>query len=86
MRRRRVSENQQTTEEELPVEEESQVIDFSKPDYSFTPKGTHLYRQQGPYLVCKTCELEHATFIGMNKIMIGIAEDGQPILKSRKDM
>ncbi len=86
MRRRHVSENQQTMEEEQLVEEETQVVDFSKPDYSFIPNGTHLYRQQGPYLICKTCELEHATFIGMDKLMVGVAENGKPILKSRKDM
>lgn len=68
-------------QENNDVLEES--LDFNKPTFSFIPKGSHEWRQRGPYLVCKSCELEHATWIGMTKIMVGIHEDGQPILKDR---
>lgn len=64
--------------EEVP---ESETLDFNKPDYIFNPQGRHEWRQQGPYLICKSCELEHATFIGMDKQMIGMDEEGQPVFK-----
>lgn len=60
---------------------EEEIFDFSKPDFSFVPKGNHEWRQQGPYIICKSCELEHGTYIGMKKQLIGIAEEGKPILK-----
>lgn len=71
--------NEEQQNEEPIVEE----LDFTKPDFQFIPKGSHQWRQQGPYLVCRSCELEHATYIGMEYIMKGITEDGQPILERR---
>jgi len=62
---------------------ESEDLDFTNPDFSFFPKGRHIYRQQGPYLICKSCELTHAIRIGVNKIMVGEDEEGNPILKLR---
>lgn len=63
-----------------PIVEE---LDFTKPNFQFIPKGSHEWRQQGPYLVCKSCELDHAVYIGMENILTGIDETGQPILKAR---
>jgi len=63
-----------------------EVLDFNKPSFAFIPKGNHKWRQQGPYLVCKSCELQHAVFIGMDKVMVGMNKDGKPILKSRKSI
>jgi hypothetical protein len=51
-----------------------------KPDFTFTPNGNCRFKQRGPYLVCCTCELEHAKFIGMNKRMVGEKPNGEPIL------
>jgi hypothetical protein len=76
MQRRHVNEEKENEEE---------VLDFSKPDYVFIPKGHHTYRQVGPYLTCKSCELQHAIWIGMEKVMIGEDENGQPILIKRID-
>lgn len=67
-------------------EAETQPIDFTKPDFVFLPKGNHSYKQQGYYLVCKSCEIQHATFIGPNKIMVGVKENGEPIIKTRKEL
>lgn len=74
----------------MPDQQNEQVDDsiveelnFNKPNFEFIPKGSHEYTQRGPYLLCKSCELEHAIFIGMDKIMVGIQEDGQPILQDR---
>jgi len=68
----------QKNEEEL-----QENIDFTQPSYKFMPTGRHTYRQEGAYLVCRSCELHHAIFIGMDKIMVGEKEDGTPILEKR---
>ena len=64
----------------------SETLDFNKPSFTFVPKGNHTWRQQGPYLVCKSCDLQHAVFIGMDKVMVGTDKEGQPILKSKKSI
>lgn len=67
-------------------DEEVEILDFNKPDFSFVPKGNHDYRQRGYYLVCKSCDLEHGLWIGKDKIMVGLKENGEPILKTRKEL
>lgn len=62
-------------------EEINEALNFEKPDFVFLPKGSHTYRQHGPYLVCKSCEIQHAIWIGVDKIMVGVSETGKPILK-----
>jgi len=47
------------------------------------PSGKHIWRQQGPYLVCQACPLHHAIFVGMDKVMVGEEEDGKPILRDK---
>jgi len=49
----------------------------------FLPQGHHEWRQQGTYLVCKSCEIQHAVWIGTEKIMVGLNDKGQPILKKK---
>lgn len=72
---------QLTNMEKQNDEPEFEELDFNKPDYVFTPNGIHEWRQQGPYLVCKSCELEHATYVGIDKQLIGIDGQGEPIMK-----
>ena len=74
----------QRMNEEDKVEQDQ--LDFTRPNFSFIPKGNHDYKQRGYYLVCKSCELEHGIFIGAEKIMVGIDEKGEPILKTRKEL
>lgn len=69
--------------DEINQKEITETLNFEKPDFVFLPKGYHVYRQQGPYLVCKSCEIQHAIFIGMEKVMVGVDEKGQPILKKK---
>ena len=69
--------------EEEPIQEN---IDFNKPDYKYTPPPNHEWRQKGYYLVCYSCEIQHAVWIGPDKIMVGINEKGSPILKTRKEL
>jgi hypothetical protein len=65
------------------MENEEPIEETLQPSYQFTPPGRHTYRQQGPYLVCKSCEIQHAVYIGMDKIMVGEDEEGNPIVKRR---
>lgn len=58
-----------------------ETLDFSKPDFSFVPNENHAWRQQGPFLVCKSCEIVHAVHIGMDKLMVGLDSEGKPLLK-----
>ena len=67
-------------EETQPIEE---TLDFNNPAYTFHAHENHEWRQQGPYLVCKSCEIQHAVFVGMEKIMAGIDKEGKPILQRR---
>ncbi|MBM3120115.1 MAG: hypothetical protein FJ006_11340 [Chloroflexi bacterium] len=65
------------------VNGEEETLDFDKPDFMFLPQGNHEWRQQGTYLVCKSCEIQHAVWIGTEKIMVGLNDKGQPILKKK---
>lgn len=49
--------------------------------YKFVPKGFHDWRQHGPYLVCKSCDLQHSIYIGVNRQMVGRDGEGLPVLK-----
>ena len=74
--------NEEPKEDYQPIIEEK---DLNKPDYIFLPKGNHLWRQEGPYIICKSCELVHAIYIGMEKILVGLEEE-KPIFKTRKEL
>lgn len=43
----------------------------------------HEWRQQGYSLVCRSCELSHAIYIGPNKELVGFSEDGKPKFEKR---
>lgn len=70
--------------EELEDQSEFETLDFNKPDFIFQPKELHDWRQMGPYLVCKSCDLEHAVYIGLDQLLVGLNEDGTPLLKQRE--
>lgn len=70
-------------ETEEPIEE---TLDFNKPDFTFVPKETHEWRQRGYYVVCVSCECQHAVFIGPDKVMVGKDKEGNPVLKTRKEL
>jgi hypothetical protein len=72
--------------EELQEQPDSEILNFQQPDFSFTPKGNHIWRQSGYYLICKSCELEHALYVGAQKILVGISADGSPKLKTRQEL
>lgn len=66
--------------------EEQEVLDFNKPDFVFVPKGLHSWIQRGYYITCRSCDLEHGTWIGADKVLTGITKTGEPILKTRKEL
>ena len=74
--------NQNQVNDEILPEEEAVYA----PDFVFIPNGRHIWRQEGPYLVCRECGLHHAVFIGIEMLMVGEDEDGKPILKSREEV
>lgn len=43
----------------------------------------HTWRQKGGWLVCKSCPCSHAIAIG-RKQMVGVTENGDPILEDLK--
>ena len=78
------SENRERNRNSLDSNEESWPIN-NEPEFSFEPDALlgHEWRQQGPFLVCKSCELPHALRIGMNKKLVGFDEEGKPIIEKR---
>lgn len=49
-------------------------------------KGYHKWVQKGNYIVCKSCDNRHAFEIGMKKLMVGVDEKGNPILKDKHEV
>lgn len=70
------------SQQENEIIEDGEIL---QKEYEFIPSALCKYKQRGPYLVCVSCELQHAQFIGMDKIMIGEDEHGKPILKNRNN-
>lgn len=86
LKKLKMQENQSTNEEAKsdiqPIIEEK---NWETPDFTFIPKGTHLWVQRGYYLICTSCGLSHAVFIGPNSIMVGF-KDNEPVLKTRREL
>jgi hypothetical protein len=68
----------------MPKNQLTEENEFS-PAFQFVP-GQHVYRQQGPYLVCRECALHHAVYIGMENVMVGEKEDGTPVIRKRSEL
>lgn len=65
--------NQTKTEYTLEELEEIKNIAIKQ---SLTSK--HIWRQRGIYVICTSCENEHAIYLGTSKILIGVRDDGSP--------
>ena len=81
MQEKRVKDQTGQSDEEDKAEFDIQ--NFDRPDFEFKPNEVHEWTQQGPYLICKGCELIHATYVGMGKLLVGLNDKGQPIFKRR---
>jgi len=68
-------------EQEPPYHDEGQV-DF---DLASKIKLTgHDWKQRGNMIVCASCPLRHASYIGMKWLLVGIDENGMPKFAPRK--
>lgn len=66
-------------DKEFWLDAEREVINTNHPLFAFSPSlSGHQWRQQGPYLVCKSCPVRHSIYIGVDKRLVGFTEDGQP--------
>jgi hypothetical protein len=77
--------------EELEQEEQVKPLvdegDIDKhPSFQFIPKGHHDWKQEGFYLVCRSCDLDHAVWVGKDYMLVGIREDGMPLIKTRSSL
>lgn len=71
---------------QVQINEDEEVVpetEVLQQEYEFKPSALCKYKQRGTYLVCTSCELQHAVHIGINKMMIGEDEHGTPILIDR---
>lgn len=66
-------------------DERQEESNLNHPDFEFKPGTVHNWRQQGYYIVCISCELQHALWVGENKILIGLDENG-PLFKTRQEL
>ena len=74
-----------TDEEVLNLKREEQPYNFDNPEFTFIPKGIHNWKAEGIYLVCRSCEIHHAVYIGPNKMFVGLDEQGKPKLIDRDE-
>lgn len=73
--------------EDVEINEEVKAEgEVMQKEYEFIPSGLCKFRQRGPFLVCTSCEIQHANWIGMDKIMVGEDENGKPVFKSRSEL
>ena len=73
-------------EDKLDLQPLSDEASFEHPSFKYVPNGHHDWKQQGYYLICKSCGLELAIWIGSKYLLVGIREDGMPIVKTRKSL
>lgn len=60
-------------------------LDFNNPSFVYKPEANHGWKARGPYLVCTECIVEHGAWIGVNKLLVGFTEKGEPILKNKDE-
>jgi len=77
--------SQEPSDSDEEIKPDNEELNFNNADFTFIPKGNCQYRQEGIYIICQSCELQHAVFIGMEKIMVGLDSNG-PIIKNRMDV
>lgn len=79
-------EPQKSLSQDKQIESFEEVKDFNNPDFEFIPKSQHKWVQQGPYLICRSCDLQHAVPIGMERVLMGFKDNGDPIIKKRSEV
>lgn len=69
-------------DQEMEVINEDTYGEVLTEEKRFEAKGCQ-YRQRGPYIVCVSCEVQHAIYIGMDKLMVSEDSQGNPIFEKR---
>lgn len=75
------SEIVQTPLTDFPLSEEKR---WSEPDLTLIPNEKHEWKQQGPYIICRSCPFEHAHWVGNEKVLVGIDDKGEPIIRLKE--
>lgn len=81
-----MADSDEVKDESDQEEPEGETLDFNRPHFKFTPKPRHNWVQKGYYLHCTSCELMHGEYIGDKKLMVGMKDNGDPILKLRSEV
>lgn len=74
--------------EEQQEQSQSEKGDFSEIDVEALIRQAkaeatgHTWRQRGPWLICISCSKKHASWLGMKKELVGINEEGKPIVRT----
>lgn len=61
--------------QDQPIHDEGEI------DYELKnkiPLTGHDWRQQGPYIICRSCPIEHGAYVGIDTTLVGIDEGGIP--------
>lgn len=46
-----------------------------------TSSHAHNWYQRGPYLVCTSCKVKHATYVGLTKVVTQVKKSGEVVLE-----
>lgn len=69
-------------EEEAPSKPRGEYIEVELDKLvPYTSLQGHVWVQEGPNLICNSCQVRHAFSIGMDKRLMGYDEEGNPIIK-----
>lgn len=76
--------NETTASKEQVFSYSQDVIDEIRKQAVEKARNTrHAWRQKGIWVYCKSCEHEHGFYVGVKKQLVGISEDGKPMLIDR---
>lgn len=76
--------NETTANKEQVFSYPQDVVDeIRKQAVEKAKNARHEWRQKGVWVYCKSCENEHGFYVGTRKQLVGISDDGKPILIDR---
>lgn len=64
---------------DLTPDEQPESFSVTLPEPSVP--DVHQWRQDGPWLKCRSCPSEHGRYIGVDQHLVGFDEAGQPLLQ-----
>jgi hypothetical protein len=69
------------SDEQISITKE-QIDELRKQAIEKAKKARHEWRQKGGWIVCRTCDFEHGFRVKSNQRLVGIDEEGKPIIKN----